>query len=296
VCTGKVAEAEVMVAGGVDDILIANQVVTRDKIARLCALARNADMKVCVDDERNVRDISEVADEHGVTIGVLIEVDTSMGRAGVRTREHGVAIARLAQSLPGVAFRGVMSHQSLSGGPDRETRHIGLRPYIQTCLDVKDAIEADGIPVEIVSTGETMSYDLATLMPGVTEVEGGSYALGCTGYANMEEFQIAGKVLSTVISTPRPGTAIGDVGSRAIGVTMGQMPSVDAMPGVTVEAMLPEHVVLRTEGTADLRVGDRFQLLPWHQDSVPNRWDEYIAVRDGVVEQVWDIPGSRCYH
>ena len=33
-----------------------------------------------------------------------------------------------------------MSHQSLSGNPDRETRHIGLRQYIQTCLDLKDAI------------------------------------------------------------------------------------------------------------------------------------------------------------
>jgi 3-hydroxy-D-aspartate aldolase len=296
VCTGKVAEAEVMVAGGVNDILIANQVVTRDKISRLCALARQGDMKVCVDNPDNVRQISDVASEHGVTIGVLIEVDTSMGRAGARTREQAVELARLAQSLPGVAFRGVMSHQSLSGSPDRETRHIGMRQYIQTCLDVKDAIEAAGIPVEVVSSGETMSYDLAALMPGVTEVEGGSYALGCVAYDNMEEFRIAGKILATVVSTPSPGTAIGDVGSRAIGIALGQMPSVDAMPGVTVEALLEEHVVLRTDGGSRLEVGDKFMLLPWHQDSVPNRWDEYVAVRDGVVEEVWDIPGSRCYH
>ena len=32
VCTAKVAEAEVMVEGGVDDILIPNQIVTKDKI------------------------------------------------------------------------------------------------------------------------------------------------------------------------------------------------------------------------------------------------------------------------
>ena len=49
VCAAKVSEAEVMVEGGIADILIANQVVGRDKIARLCALARQADMKVAVD-------------------------------------------------------------------------------------------------------------------------------------------------------------------------------------------------------------------------------------------------------
>ena len=296
VCSGKVAEAEVMVAGGVDDILIPNQVVTRDKIARLCALAKQADIKVCVDNAHNIRDISEVAQAHGVTIGVLIELNTSMDRAGARTAEQAVEFARLAVSLPGVAFRGVMSHQSISDYSDREALSLGMRGYIQQCLDVKDAIEAAGIPVEMVSSGETESYDVAAALPGVTEVEGGTYALGSTSYATMAEFQIAGKVLSTVISTPRPGTAIGDVGARAIGIALGNLPSVEGLPGVTVEALLGEHVVLRTDGTTRMDVGDQFLLLPWHQDTVPNRWDQYIAVRNGVVEEVWDIPGSRCYH
>ena len=34
VCTAKVAEAEVMVEGGIDDILIPNQIVTEDKITQ----------------------------------------------------------------------------------------------------------------------------------------------------------------------------------------------------------------------------------------------------------------------
>src|SRR5918911_754106 len=48
VCAAKVAEAEVMVEGGINDILIANQVVARDKLERLCALAKHADIKVAV--------------------------------------------------------------------------------------------------------------------------------------------------------------------------------------------------------------------------------------------------------
>ena len=42
ICCAKVGEAEAMVDGGVDDILIPNQVVGRTKIARLMSLAKRA--------------------------------------------------------------------------------------------------------------------------------------------------------------------------------------------------------------------------------------------------------------
>src|SRR5919106_5060624 len=72
VCAAKVAEAEVMVEGGISDIFIANQIVARDKIERLCALAKHADLKVAIDDPRNLHEISEAAQAHGVSIGVVI--------------------------------------------------------------------------------------------------------------------------------------------------------------------------------------------------------------------------------
>lgn len=296
VCCAKVAEAEVMVLGGITDVLVANQVVARDKIARLCALARHGDMKVCVDNARNVRDLSEVAVEHGVTIGVLIEVHAGMGRAGVRTIEEGVELAKLAQRAPGVRFRGVMSHQHLAGHPDKEARVLAGREWVQICLDVKEAIETVGIPVEIVSSGETWSYDVARDMPGVTEVEGGTYALMGTSASHMDEFRFAGKVLGTVISTPRPGVAVGDVGTRGLAVVAGLIPTVEGVPGVGVEAVMPEHIVLRADGEMPLKLGQKFTLVPGYQDGLVNQWDQFVGVRDGLVEGVWDIPGRGCFH
>ncbi len=296
VCTAKVAEAEIMVEGGITDILIPNQVVTHDKLDRVCALARHGDIKLCVDSVENVRTISDVATRNGVEIGILIEVDTSMGRAGVRSPEGGVAIAEAARDLPGVAFRGVMSHQNVGEAFSKEDRYLRGQETIDICLEVKDAVEAAGIPVEIVSSGETFCYDVAAQIPGVTEVEGGSYALMSTGYGYMTEFQIAGKVLGTVLSTPRPGVVIGDVGMRSIAAPAGVLPTVDGLDGVEVESIHDDHIVLRTNGDSPLRVGDKFKLLPAHQDMLVNRWDQYVAVRDGAVEDVWDIPGRGCYH
>jgi D-serine deaminase-like pyridoxal phosphate-dependent protein len=112
----------------------------------------------------------------------------------------------------------------------------------------------------------------------------------------MDEFRMAGKVLGTVVSTPRRGIAIGDVGARAIALVAGLIPSLEGLPGVTVDSLMEEHVVLRSEADMPLEVGDHFTLIPGHQDSVVNRWDQFVAVRDGVVEGVWDIPGRGCFH
>ena len=296
VCVAKVSEAEVMIEGGIDDVFVTNQVVTGDKIARLAALAKRADVKAAVDDRRNLRDISEGARAQDVTIGVVVEVDSSMGRAGVRSVEQGVELAKLAVALPGIAFRGVMSHQGLAGEPDRETRLIEGRRCIQMCLDVKDAIEAAGVPVEIVSSGETWSYDVAAEMPGVTEVEGGTYALMSAKYKYLGMFEVAAKILATVISAPRPGVAVGDAGTRALGSPGGVLPTLEGAPGVRVEALHENHIVLRSEGAMPLKVGETFLLQSGQQDIMTNRWDRFVAVRGGRVEAVWEIPARGCHN
>ena len=109
-------------------------------------------------------------------------------------------------------------------------------------------------------------------------------------------FPPAAKILGTIISTPRPGIAIGDVGVQALASPGGVLPSMEGMPGVTVEALHDEHIVLRTDGTTPLHVGDQFLLHSGQQDILVNRWDQYIAVRHGVVEAVWDIPARGCHH
>src|SRR5450759_4087458 len=61
VCCQKVSEAEALVAGGVTDVLIANEVVGAGKLDRLAALARKAKLGVCVDAAGNVADLDAAA-------------------------------------------------------------------------------------------------------------------------------------------------------------------------------------------------------------------------------------------
>ena len=164
------------------------------------------------------------------------------------------------------------------------------------CLDVKTAIEDEGIPVEIVSTGETWTIDVAADMPGITEVEGGTYALMAHSNDYMEDYDIAVKVLSTVISTPRSGTAIGDVGIRALASPNGVLPAIDGDLEIEVESLFDEHIVLRSQGEMPLKIGDKFLLSSGQQDITVNRWDKFIGIRDGKVEAIFDILARGCHN
>src|SRR5438132_8397513 len=79
----KLNEAEVLADAGLTDIFIANEIVGRQKLRRLAALANRAQVRVCVDDAQNVAELAAAAREAGATVGVLVEVNIGMNRCGV---------------------------------------------------------------------------------------------------------------------------------------------------------------------------------------------------------------------
>src|SRR3979490_2537087 len=61
VCSQKVSEAEALVAGGVADVLVTNEIVGKTKVARLARLAHEAKVAVLADDAGNVADLDAAA-------------------------------------------------------------------------------------------------------------------------------------------------------------------------------------------------------------------------------------------
>lgn len=286
VCAAKVSEAEVMVHGGIPSVLVTSEIVAPWKIDRLCTLAGQAEMLVACESPENAQALSRAATAHGVDLGVLIEQETGLRRCGVQDIQQGVALAGVIDKLPGLSFRGIMSHQMMAQpSSNREDRVIEGRRLIQDVIDLKDAIEAAGIPVEMVSTGETWSYDVAGEIPGVTEIQGGTYLLMEAAYSYMPDFQFAGQVLTTIISTPRPGVAIGDAGIRAVGSMKG-VPTVANRPGLVVDRIDTDHVIFSVGEGDRLKIGDQVALIPGQQDAMVSRWDRFVGVRDGKVEAV----------
>ena len=78
----KLGEAEVMVDGGLDDVLVGYPIVGEAKLARLIALAERARISVSLDSLEVAEGISAAAAAAGVEVALLIEIDTGMKRLG----------------------------------------------------------------------------------------------------------------------------------------------------------------------------------------------------------------------
>ena len=296
VCAAKVSEAEVFADAGIDNVLIANQVVDADKIRRLARLARHTDVMVAIDDQAQVGRLATGARDAGATIGVVIEVDTMMRRGGVRSVAAAVQLAQRVSTAPGLRFRGVMSHQvPRMRSPNRQQRLLEGKRSIERVLEVKHAIEAAGLAVEIVSTGESWTYDVAATCDEVTEIEAGTYVVMEVPYAYMREFRFAARVMGRIVQRLDAHTALGDVPIDAIGAPNGP-PTLDGVAGVAVQSIDHHGVTLKSAGEMPLAVGDPFHLLTHQQDVTMNRWERYIGVGNGIVERVVEAPARGCIH
>src|SRR5439155_15609405 len=123
VCVQKVSEAEAMVHGGVKDVLVTNEIVGRQKLRRLTALAHNARIGVCADDIAQVRALEAAAGEAGITLPVYVEVNMGGNRCGVEPGEPALDLARHVAEAPHLAFAGLQAYhgsaQHLRGWAER---------------------------------------------------------------------------------------------------------------------------------------------------------------------------------
>ena len=107
----KLSEAEAFFRHGIRDILVANEIVGARKIERLMEVCRLGNLIICVDDVGNARAISAAAQQRGVVIAVLVEVDTGLGRCGVKPGSPTVEFVRTVAGLAGLRFCGLMGYE-----------------------------------------------------------------------------------------------------------------------------------------------------------------------------------------
>ncbi len=289
VCAAKVGEAEAMVAGGVQDVLVANQIVGPVKIPRLVALAHRARIGVAVDHPENVKDLSRAASKEGVEIGVLVDVNVKIDRTGVEPGEPTVELVRKVADSPGLRFDGIMGYEGHVSPKDQaETNAVEL--WIGKLEAAIIAVEEAGYPVRVVSGAGTSTYRASGSHERVTEVQCGTYVFMDGAYGpESPEFTNALTVIAQVMSRPVPHRAVLDIGLKSMSVDSG-LPQVMSRPGAAIEKLAEEHGILSLHGQArNLDVGDRVSLLPMHGDTTINLHSHYFCVRKGILEDVVPI-------
>lgn len=277
VCVQKVSEAEVMFDGGVEDILISNEVVTGIKTDRIADLAsRGCRIKVAVDSEVGMSSLNESAREVGKEIDVIIDVDLGMDRCGILPDDFP-GFLKKSSGYSNLTVYGIMAYDGNVADESRSERSRKVASEVETLTKLcKDYERINGEP-QTVSVGATSTYDLWAEYDIITELQPGTYVYydrRTTEYGASTMDEIAMGVVGTVMSKTHSNHAVIDAGYKSTSIDNGRypiliMPSGDTAP---VASMSEEHTVCSDAN--QLKIGDRVLLLPSHACTTTDQWDK----------------------
>ena len=286
-CTATVWEAMVMFEAGIDDLFVVNTIAGPDKIRALAELARDARIRVAVDDASNADALSKAAVAAGSTLGIMIEVDTGMDRAGVDDGDAAVKLAQHVLGLPNLRFDGITGYEGhCSLTPERDLRLEKQRAAMALFTGVADRLIAAGIEVPVLSAGGTGTWEWTAAHPRLTEVQAGTYAVMDMFHGHMSPgFEHSLTVQATVISKPH-GHIIVDAGNKSMGA--GGLATIVGYPYESFR-FDEEHGIFNAPTDSPLRVGDSVALVPGYSPGTVNWYDAYHVVKDDVVVDIWPV-------
>jgi D-serine deaminase-like pyridoxal phosphate-dependent protein len=292
-CTATIWEAIVMWRAGADDILIANQLVHPTKRRAAARLARQVTLRVNVDDVADAEALSIAAVDAGSVVGVLVEVDTGMGRAGVGSADEALALARRVTELPGLRMDGLSGYEGhASREVDRDRRQRLQQEAMAFLVSVADHIEADGIACSILSAAGTATAFWTGSDPRITELQLGSYAaMDSFHYLREPTFHVASYAVASVISR-RPERLVLDLGRKTAGgqgLAGPDAPRIRDHDELRIERLDEEHAVVAIDGPCELRVGDVVRCDIGYTPFAVNYFDAYHVTDGGPVVDIWPV-------
>jgi 3-hydroxy-D-aspartate aldolase len=296
VCCQKVSEAQALIAAGIRDVLVSNQVIDKRQIEHLAEMARDARVIVCVDDAGNVDALAAAAQAADTTIECLVEIDVGAGRCGVAWGAPVTALAGKIAQTRGLKFSGLQAYQ---GSAQHKRTEAERKDLIDVAIDqvrkTVTMLEAEGLPCDIVGGAGSGSYELETASGIYNELQCGSYIFMDADYGRVldgdgqpkSDFENALFILTSVMSKTKPGITICDAGLKVQSVDSGQ-PIMFERDDLEFLKCSDEHGVIADPNNS-LQLGDKLKLVPGHCDPTCNVHDYYVGVRGDVVECMWPV-------
>jgi D-serine deaminase-like pyridoxal phosphate-dependent protein len=268
----KLGEAETMVDAGLNDVLLAYNVLGRAKLERLAVLLERATVTVTVDDEALLPGLQRAA--AGRELRVLVDCDTGLGRTGVPSPERAAELAAAVERTDGLRFDGYFTYPAPPGAKE----------FLARAAELAEP--------RVVSVGGTPGmWQAEELRPTATEYRAGTYAFHdratvAAGAATLDD--VALTVRATVVSRPAPGRAILDAGSKALSSDRGPDDGYGAIleaPSAVIEQLNEEHAYVRLGGE-ELELGQQVSIVPNHACVVANLFDELLLADGGGTLRV----------
>lgn len=310
VTCATVDEAAAAAAGGIQDILIANEVVGDSKLDRVARLLRDGVyVLTCIDDPRHVSQISRVAQQEHVQWPVLVDVDVGMQRCGIQPGVPAVTLCKQAHEAEGVQLRGLMAYEGhVESIADLADRGRAIHRAMDLVTETVELARRQGLSMDIVSCGSSITYPFTAHMPVVTEIQAGGAVFMDIVYRNLapeSDLHHALFVRATVISHPTPERFIVDAGRKKMGCVFAVsavdgvgfswlpcpvgLPEPVGLPGAKIKTLNAEHTVLEVNPSVAIEVGDEIDFIPGYVDFTVYHHNRLYGVRGEDIEAVWEV-------
>jgi D-serine deaminase-like pyridoxal phosphate-dependent protein len=293
VCVAKLSEAEVMLAGGIDDVLITTEIAGPVKVRRLARLAAEwpeARIRVVVDSWDGASALDAALPR---ALETLVDVNVGQDRCGVAPQD-ALALADRVAGLEHLSLVGIQGYEgNLQHVRDPAERRRRCDESMERLEAVARQLRNGGHLADVVSTGGTGTAEFCAAHEVVTEVQPGSFAFMDVDYLDTRGVPYSSSlaVVATVISHPAPDRAVIDAGLKTLSNDSGSARLTDA-PGWSYEPAGDEHGRLTPTGVPDRRalaVGERVKLVPSHIDTTVNLHDALHVHRGGRLEASWPV-------
>ena len=295
ITVAKVGEAEVMAAAGLTDIFIANQIVGFSKLERIRQLSRHVKIRLGVDNPFQVDQLEAAFHDESHPIEVLIEIETGENRSGVIEEAQLIQLVKHIQTQTKVVLKGVFSHEghTYKAKDSEDCRRLCLDSQNRTLRAAK-LIRELGADIDTVSIGATPSLMHSEVLPGISEIRPGTYIFMDVGQgtAIADYSRCAATVLASVISLPTAERIVLDTGAKALtlqtrseGICATQgYGLVKNSANVRLSGMFDEHGLIYDAALrAELKLGDKLEIIPNHICPVCNLYESAYAVSQGNV-------------
>lgn len=296
ITVGTLGEAEVMAAGGIEDILIAYPLwLSAAKVGRLRSLVDRdgLTLAVGVDSESGARHLAEAVSGTRGRLRVLVEVDPRYGRTGVAPERAGdvaTAADRAGLDVVGAFVHGGHGYAGPGAGAGAAADEVAA------LATAADSLRRTGIEPTVLSAGSSPTA-LAAARPPVTEMRPGTYLIGDRQQvalgANPPD-GVAVAVAATVVSESVDGQVVIDAGAKAL--TKDLPPylhgygAIPAYPDGVLERVSDYHGQVRfPAGSAQPSLGEIVAVVPNHACPTIDLYDSFVATRSGVVVGEWRV-------
>jgi D-serine deaminase-like pyridoxal phosphate-dependent protein len=295
ITVGTVGEAEVMAAGGIDDIFIAYPVWAEGvRAERLAAVHGAVTLSVGIDSVEGAQRLARAVEGSDRPLTVVVEVDSGGRRTGIADPAEVVRVAAAARSA-GLHVAGAFTHGGHSYR-NPEARISAAADEVAALGAAADALGDAGYVVERVSAGSTPTGVLAAAGQ-VNEIRPGTYLLGDRLQLVLGAIPADGLALvvaATVVSTAVPGQVVVDAGAKTL--TKDRAPFLEgfglmpAYPDAVIERLFDYHgAIAIPQGTQAPGLGEVVAIVPNHVCPVVDLFDAFVATRAGQIVGQWPV-------